>query len=839
MPPIDYHALFAASVNPYMVLDRELRYVDANPAYLAITGATREQLIGRGIFDVFPHDPADAANAPARLLRDSLETVLRTRRQDVLAHIPYRVARVPGGEPEERVWSATHTPILDDEGEVELILQHTQDVTAVADVSQAATVLDRASRVQLELGRLEARVDNLRAMFDQAPGFVAFLEGPEHRFALTNRAYDRMIGGRSVLGRTVREALPDVVGQGYIELLDRVFASGEPYVGRSMKLELVHPVSGARDATYLDFLYQPVLGADGTTRGIVIQGHDVTEQQRALQRQQFMTRASEHASVAVDDLDEALRKIAESAVQGFADWAFIDLYEGETSRRIAHAHSDAAAKDLAVGLLQYPSPNRLPSTHPLHDLPSGAQLVAELTDAMIDGIARSPEHARLLRAASFRSVLSVPLWQGDRLFGMIAFSSTTRAFTEEDRAMMVELGRIAAIAIDHARLSKERAALLASEQEARERAEGANTAKDEFLAMLGHELRNPLAPILTAVQLLRLRGETSSAREQAIIERQANHLVRLLDDLLDVSRIARGKIELRKETLEIAVAAAKAVEIASPLLDHKGHQLAIEIPTRGLRVFGDEARLSQVIANLLTNAARYTTPGGLVRLSATREKSEIVIRVRDNGIGIAAEMLPKIFELFVQAPQAPDRAEGGLGLGLTLVRRLVELHGGTVTATSGGLGQGTELMVRLPAIAGDVAVAPEVPGALPAMIGLSQRVLLVDDNEDAAVLLGELISARGHEVHIVHDGLEAVEHAIRLRPDIAVIDIGLPTIDGYEVARQVHAAMGVNAPRMIALTGYGAAHDRTAALEAGFEAHITKPVESAKLLALITKSSAA
>ena len=835
---IDYRVLFEASVNPYMVIDRELRYVDANPAYLAITGTTRDQLIGRPLFEIFPHDPSDAANAPARMLRDSLEKVLRTGKQDVIAHIPYRVQRIPGGPLEERMWSATHTPILDGNGEVELILQHTQDVTDVADVAQAATVLGRASRVQQELVQLEARVDNLRAMFDQAPGFVAFLEAPDHRFALTNRAYDRMIGGRSVIGKPIREVLPELEGQGYFELLDRVYATGEPFVGHAMRAELTHPVTGIREQVYLDFLYQPILGIDGTTRGIVVQGHDITEQQRALMRAQFMTRATEHAAVAAEDLDLALRRIAEAAVFELAQWAFVDLYDGESSRRLAAAHADPAAAPVAAGLMRYPSPNTLPARHPLRALATGVQLIPEVTDEMIEGIARSPEHAQLLRAAGFRSLLSMPLWRGDRLFGVIAVGSTTRTFADEDRATMVELGRIAAIAIDHARLSSERAALLQSELEARQRAEAANTAKDEFLAMLGHELRNPLAPILTAVQLLRLRGDTSSAREQAIIERQANHLVRLLDDLLDVSRIARGKIELRKESLEIAVAAAKAVEIASPLLDPKGHQLTIEIPTRGLRVFGDEARLSQVIANLLTNAARYTTPGGLIRLSAEREKGEVVIRVRDNGIGIAPEMLPKIFELFVQAPQAPERAEGGLGLGLTLVRRLVELHGGTVTATSGGLGHGTELMVRLPAIAAELPVAAE-PTALPMMLGLSQRVLLVDDNQDAAVLLGELLGARGHEVHLAHDGLEAVELANRLRPDIAVIDIGLPTIDGYEVARRLREQLGDRAPRMIALTGYGAAHDRAMALEAGFEAHITKPVESAQLLKLIAKDNAA
>jgi signal transduction histidine kinase len=364
---------------------------------------------------------------------------------------------------------------------------------------------------------------------------------------------------------------------------------------------------------------------------------------------------------------------------------------------------------------------------------------------------------------------------------------------------------------------------------ARLEAEAASRAKDEFLAMLGHELRNPLAPIATAVQLL--RGDCKAGRELEVIERQVKHLTRLVDDLLDVSRITRGKIQLKRSRVEAARIVENAVEMASPLLEQRRHRLTINVPRDGLPLLADDARLAQVVANLVTNAAKYTEPGGSITLSAASEDGLVVIRVRDDGRGIAPEMLSRVFELFVQGQRSPDRAEGGLGLGLALVRSLVELHGGSVEARSEGVGRGSEFIVRLPPAAARSEAVPAEPAPRAAAEGNpAKRVLVVDDNQDAAELLGEVLRTAGHEVQIAHDGPEALGLLRRFLPQVAVLDIGLPVMDGYELARRLRAAPRLARLRCIAVTGYGQETDRARSRDAGFELHLVKPVDLSTLL---------
>jgi len=363
---------------------------------------------------------------------------------------------------------------------------------------------------------------------------------------------------------------------------------------------------------------------------------------------------------------------------------------------------------------------------------------------------------------------------------------------------------------------------------ATEEAERANRTKDEFLAMLGHELRNPLAPILTALQLMRLRGGES--REQAVIERQVGHLVRLVDDLLDVSRITRGKVELKRAPVEIAAAVASGIEMARPLLEQRRQRLEVDLAPEGLSVHGDVNRLGQVMANLLTNAAKYSDPGTTIRVVARREQESIVLAVRDEGVGIPPDMLDRLFDLFYQQPQALDRAKGGLGLGLAIVKSLVELHGGTVAARSAGAGKGSEFTVSLPAIERDEVRPPPDTGLVtPAAGGRATerrlRVLIVDDNVDAADGLAELVMAMGHDVRAAHDPLAALEVAFTFRPELCFLDIGLPVMDGYELAGRLREsqALAPNA-RMVAVTGYGQDADRRRAMEAGFDEHMVKPV---------------
>jgi PAS domain S-box-containing protein len=370
----------------------------------------------------------------------------------------------------------------------------------------------------------------------------------------------------------------------------------------------------------------------------------------------------------------------------------------------------------------------------------------------------------------------------------------------------------------------------------RDSAEAASRAKDEFLAMLGHELRNPLAPILTALQLMKLRGIEAGEHERGIIERQVRHLVGLVDDLLDVSRITRGTVELRREPIELADVVARAVEISSPLLEQQRHTLHLDVP-RGLVVQGDIGRLAQVVANLLSNAAKYTDAGGAVSVSGTGGTDHVELVVADTGVGIDAAMLPRVFELFAQEPQSLARSHGGLGLGLAIVRSLVELHGGVVSAKSGGKGQGAEFSMRLPRAAAGERSAPAAPATVAeprAAASHGARVLVVDDNEDAARLLGSMLTARGYDTRVVHDAPSAVAEALALRPDIALVDIGLPVMDGYELARRFAGHPTLGAMKLVAVTGYGQARDLAASKDAGFAAHLVKPVDLDDLQAVLT-----
>ena len=811
-----------ASPNAYVLLDRELCVVEANREYYALTGSTPEALIGKPLLASFPNDPDDPNDAPRRMLLESLHQVIATGAPDHLAYLPYRVPRTPGEPPELRVWSATHTPILDASGATRFVLQHTQEIHAGA---RDPAVIERT---RLVASALEDRARGLRSLFEQTPGFTAFLRGPTHIFELANPGYIQLVGGRDVVGRTVGEALPEVVPQGFVTLLDRVFETGEPFVGRNLRVELLDQ-RGEPYVVYLDFVYQPILGRDGGTPiGILVQGHDITEQRLALQRQTFITRATELLSTAAD-LDLALAEVAQAAVVELADYAHVDLFgEDGSSRRLPVAHASSANAEVASELAKYPLPGEIPNRHPFH-LERGAVVVARSTPEMIEKAARTPAHAAVLRAAGFDSFVLVPLWHRGRLFGVFTAhtAGSGRTFDERIVPVMTELGRIAATALENLRLGREREALLASEHEARERAEAANRAKDEFIALLGHELRNPLSPILSAVELLRHRG--AAVRETEVIERQTRHLVRLVDDLLDVSRIVHGKIELRHDRIVLSDAIAKGIEIANPQISAKSHALTIEMAPE-LAVIGDDVRLAQVIANLLTNAARYTPPHGRIAVSSEREGNDAVIRVRDNGIGITADVLPRIFDMFVQAPQPSDRATGGLGIGLTLVHRIVELHGGTVIAASEGSDRGTEITIRLP-LAG-AATASTVQDS-PEGLAKARRVLVVDDNVDAAELLGELLATRGHQVEVVHDGEQALARLSAMAFDTAIVDIGLPRMDGYELARRIRAQLHGQVQRLVALTGYGSLEDRERSKAAGFDVHLSKPVDTATLLGML------
>ena len=363
--------------------------------------------------------------------------------------------------------------------------------------------------------------------------------------------------------------------------------------------------------------------------------------------------------------------------------------------------------------------------------------------------------------------------------------------------------------------------LLERANEARAEAEAANRAKDEFLAMLGHELRNPLAPILTAIEMMKQRPDPGSVRERDVIERQVKHVVMLVNDLLDVSRIAQGKVELHRHPITLAAVVARAIEACSPILEERRHQLRVAVEP-DLVVDGDEARLCQVISNLLTNAAKYTAREGRIEVTGSRAGDEVVLVVRDNGMGIAPELLPSVFDRFVQSKRTLDRSEGGLGLGLSIVRSLVALHGGAVAVRSDGIGHGSEFEVRLPAC-DRIAPAAQVPSET-ADGAASRRILIVDDNSDAAEMLAEALAAMGHQTRVAFDGPSGLDAATGFAPDIAFLDIGLPAMDGYELARRMRAELASPHLRLVALTGYGQQSDRERSAAAGFDSHLVKPI---------------
>jgi signal transduction histidine kinase/DNA-binding response OmpR family regulator len=487
----------------------------------------------------------------------------------------------------------------------------------------------------------------IEAVFRQAPAAIALLHGPEHVYQLANPRYVELVGARDLLHQPIRQALPELAGTGVYELLDEVYRTGKPHEGHALRADLRRGQAQELHECYFDFVYQPMLDAQGAVEGIAVVVFEVTETVQA-------KRAAEHAS----------------------------------------------------------------------------------------------------------------------------------------------------------------------------------RAKDEFMAILGHELRNPLAPIVTALEVMKLRGIHAVQKEHGIIERQAQHLVGLVNDLLDVARVSRGKVELRRELTEASALVAAAIETASPLLEERHQRLLLDLPPHGLALEVDRQRASQVLANLLTNAAKYSDKGSEIRVAGWRDGPDVVLEVRDSGRGITSEMLPHIFDMFYQDPQSLSRSRGGLGLGLTIVRSLVELHGGTVAAASAGAGRGASFTVRLPAAgpAGHAACGAPDAAVMAGEAALAS-VLVVDDNIDAAETLRELLQLLGYAVETAFDGPSALKKLQERWPEVAVLDIGLPGMDGYELAALVRRE---GKPiQLVALSGYGQESDTRRALAAGFDRHLTKPVSFDQLQATV------
>jgi PAS domain S-box-containing protein len=907
------------------------------PGWSAFTSQTFDELKGTGWLDaVHPDDRAHTMR--------TWEEALATRS---LYEAQHRLRRHDG---EYRHMLARAIPIIKSDGTVhEWVGVHTD--------------LTEQYRLQEQLNAERIR---LRDIFMQAPAFIATLRGPQHVFESANPQYFKLVGNRDNIGKPVREALPEVEGQGYYELLDQVYNTGEPFVGTEMSIHLQAEGSGETEERYVNFVYQPLKEPGGSVSGIFLHGVDVTEQVRARKRVEelakinrtmtdnaasclfmmdnqgyptFMNPAAETVTgYVLDEIkdkplhyaihhthpdgspypmsecpiknasesmlsvreqeevfvrkdgsffpvsfsvapleregktvgavlefrdtteqkrsEEALRfqaaastllfssleyettlaAVARLAVPGFADWCVVDIAQDDGSiKRLAIAHVDPQKAELAY-TLQNKFPPGAGRVRPVQDvLRSGiSQLMPEVTDSLLAAIAKDDNHLGILRGLGLKSWIIVPLVTRGRTLGAITFmlGDSGRRYGNSDLALFEDLASRAAIAVDNAKLYRQ--------------AQEASRAKDEFLATVSHELRTPLNAIMGWAQILRRGGGNEQFMMRAIetIERNAKSQAQIINDILDVSRIITGKLRLEVRPVEPASVIQAAVETVRPAAEAKDIRIQMVLDSGAGLVPGDPDRLQQVVWNLLSNAIKFTPKGERVQVRLERVDSHVEIVVSDTGKGISPELLPYVFERFRQDDSSTTRQYGGIGLGLAIVRHLVELHGGTVYAHSEGEGKGSSFTVVLPIMPGQIRSSDHEADyakqneslsihSLPVLDGL--RVLIVDDEADARVLLKEMLAPCGAEIIDCASAAEALEAIKHSKPDIIVSDIGMPVEDGYTLIRKVRA-LAPEAEGMIpaiALTAYARSEDRIRALVAGYQAHVPKPVDLTELAAVI------
>jgi PAS domain S-box-containing protein len=720
--------------------DLEMLY---NDAYAEILGSKHPASLGTGFEKVW-HD----------ILDDIMPFVQRAMAGEtfLMENLPLRMQRRGAGE-EDTWFTFSYSPVQDEEG-------HTAGIYCACTETTATVLAAQHQRAEQE---------RLQGLFQQAPGILCVTRGPEHVFEVVNPGYLRHIGDREVLGRPVRDALPEVVDQGYVDLLDDVYRSGRPYVGRSARVLLNLDGSDLPTEAFVDFVYQPLLDAHGRVYGIFTYGHDVTGRQRAQE--------------ALLAFSNSIPAIAWEASPAGKLERFNSQWEAFTGQPEARA--------LGYGWAEA-----------LH--PDDAEPVWRAwKKAREDGKEWTVEHRLRHADGSWRWFLTRAVPQKDSSGRVLHWFGTTTDIEDARRAAQ---------------------ALRTADRQ-----------KDEFLATLAHELRNPLAPIRTAVHLLSMPAVAEPVRTRAvqIVERQVSHMARLLDDLIDVARITQRRLVLKRDWVQVQAIVDTALEAAMPVAERKRHALTTHVEQPQQWLHADPVRLAQVLSNILNNACKYTDAGGRIQLDVSGEDGWIVFSVTDNGIGMGPEALHTVFHMFAQEQSALERSEGGLGIGLGLAKGLVELHGGTISASSPGIGGGSRFEVRLPVSAhpGQQASAP--PAAEAERTSDQRSVLLADDNIDAVEVLAEVLRMAGHEVHLATEGTTAAAMAARLQPRVLVLDIGMPGLNGYEVARQVRAQFWGRRALLIAATGWGQEEDRRKAQAAGFDLHLTKPFSPEELLAAI------
>jgi PAS domain S-box-containing protein len=785
-----YDALFRASPYPYLVMAPDLTIIGASGAYLRSVGRTEEELVGRYLFEAFPENPGNPSSTEAGEVKASLLRALAKGEPDNSAFVRYAIPHetADGTVFEERYWSTVHTPVLGEDGVPFMVFQNAIDVTElyrfdeqsrVATLQLSAPGADNAghfNRAQMHdaLSRiLNNEREHLRSLFNQSPGFVAVLMGPKHVFELVNEAYYQLVGHRELIGKAVWEALPEVAGQGFEEFLDRVYRTGEPWGARAMPIAMQRQPGQPVEQRYVDLVYEPYRDRYGTTIGIFAQGYDVTD--------------VVEAQAARVESDARLKDGMEAAKMAVWDWKL-------DSGALAYSENIAAV----LGIRPQQMSDLSACIHPEDraDIAAAHRRAIEET-GFYEAIVRfiRPDNGQQIWVASHGKVQYGAGGEPDRVRGVTV--DVTQRYQAEHA--LREAGR----------------------------------KKDEFLAMLAHELRNPLAPIATAAEMLKLvaNHDERVRRSSDVILRQVRHMTALVDDLLDVSRVTRGLVQLNRETVDIGTVVGSAIEQARPLIEARRHALVTRMPPggAGLRVDGDRTRLVQVLVNLLNNAAKYTPQDGTITLAVSSSGQQVEVAVTDNGIGIDSQLLPHVFELFTQAARTPDRSQGGLGIGLALVKNMVALHGGSVTATSPGPGAGSTFTIGLPLLAGGAEALADSAAAATGAAEAALRIMVVDDNVDAADTLSLLLEMHGHAVSVHAHPVDAITAAHReasegLAPQVFILDIGLPEMDGYELARRLRVELPQGAT-FIALTGYGQAQDRVLSQAAGFDHHFVKPMD--------------
>jgi PAS domain S-box-containing protein len=631
-----------------------------------------------------------------------------------------------------------------------------------------------------------------------------------------NRAAERLYGytADEIIGKPLAILVPQDHPDELPALLERL--------RRGERIEHFETVRVRKDGTRIDvsLTISPLKNEQGEIVGASKIARDITARKRQEAALRFLASASNALSELTDSLS-TMQKVARFAIPDFADWCTVDMLDATGAlRRVAVAHADPAKVQLATELQNRhpPDPN---DAHGIWQIlrTGKSEMVTEISEELLQERVKDPNLLRVIHDLELTSYIGVPLTVRGKTLGVLTFitAESRRKYVAADLQLAEALGQRAATAIENARLYEE--------------LKDADRRKDEFLAMLAHELRNPLTPIRNALYLMKTPNIDPKSVEEArdITERQVQHMVRLVDDLLDVSRIMRGRIELRREVVDLAAVIHQAVETSRPVIDSQGQELVLSLPPDPIQLEADPTRMAQVISNLLHNAAKFSKQAGQIWLSAEREGPEAVLRVRDTGSGISSELLPRIFELFAQGDRTLERSQGGLGIGLTIVRRLVEMHGGRITAHSEGAGRGSEFVVRLPI--SKVADESQQLPATPARddVGRGRQVLVVDDNVDAAQSTAMLLRAWGHHVRVAYSGQEALQAVEESAPEVVLLDIGLPIVNGYDVARRLRAQPRFANTILAAVTGYGQMDDRRRSHEAGFDYHLTKPVDPATL----------